>query len=229
MTDKFMNKPQPCLLFDIDGTLADTDHMHLVAMQRIFAPHGLSLDIATFKARIVGRANYIIFEEFFPGMAPGERVALADRKEALFREIAGSEGMTPLKGLIPLLDWADGLNLPMGVVTNAPRLNADATLGGLGLGHRFRTLVIGDELAHGKPHPLPYLNGLRDLTGDASRSVAFEDSPPGVMSAAAAGVAVIGILTSQSAEKLTAAGAHLTVTSFDDPRVREFIIARTGR
>ena len=224
-----MDTPQPCLLFDIDGTLADTDHMHLVAMQRIFAPHGLELDIATFRARIVGRANHIIFEEFFPDMVPDERIALADRKEALFREIAVVEGMAPLKGLIPLLDWADGLDLPMGVVTNAPRLNADATLGGIGLGHRFRTLVIGDELPHGKPHPLPYLNGLRDLTGDAGRSVAFEDSQPGVMAAAAAGMAVIGILTSQSAESLAAAGAHLTVPSFDDPRVREFILARTGR
>lgn len=224
-----LTPPQPCLLFDIDGTLTDTDHLHLVAMQRIFAPHGLELDLPTFKSRIVGRANYIIFEEFFPGMAPDERVTLADRKEALFREIAGAQGMMPLDGLVPLLDWADGRGLPMGVVTNAPRLNADATLGGLGLAPRFRTLVIGDELAHGKPHPLPYLNGLRDLAGDARRSVAFEDSPPGVMAAAAAGMAVVGILTSQSAETLAAAGAHLTVTSFDDPRVRDFIIERTGR
>lgn len=218
---------QPCLLFDIDGTLTDTDHLHLVAMQRIFAPHGLELDLPTFRSRIVGRANYIIFEEFFPGMAPDERVGLADRKEALFREIAGAQGMVPLDGLVPLLDWADGQGLPMGVVTNAPRLNADATLGGLGLGHRFRTLVIGDELAHGKPHPLPYLNGLRDLGGDAARSVAFEDSPPGVTAAAAAGMAVVGILTSQPAETLEAAGAHLTVASFDDPRVRPFIAERT--
>jgi HAD superfamily hydrolase (TIGR01509 family) len=221
--------PQPCLLFDIDGTLTDTDHLHLVAMRRIFAPHGLTLDLPTFRSRIIGRANYLIFEEFFPGMASAEQIALAEAKEALFRQIAGEEPMRPLPGLVDLLDWADGLDLPMGVVTNAPRPNADAILGGLNLGHRFRTLVIGDELAHGKPHPLPYLNGLKALKGEAGRSVAFEDSVPGVTSAAAAGMAVVGILTSQSAETLKAAGAHLTVSSFDDSRVRELILTRTGR
>lgn len=221
--------PRPCLLFDIDGTLTDTDHLHLVAIRRIFAPHGIELDLPTFKSRIIGRANYLIFEEFFPAMATAERIALADAKEALFRQIAGEEPMQPLPGLVELLDWADGLGLPMGVVTNAPRPNADAILGGLDLARRFQALVIGDELAHGKPHPLPYLNGLRDLSGDAGRSVAFEDSVPGVRSAAAAGMTVVGILTSQSAEALGAAGAHLTVASFADSRVRELILERTGR
>jgi beta-phosphoglucomutase-like phosphatase (HAD superfamily) len=221
--------PQPCLLFDIDGTLADTDHHHFVALQRIFAPRGLDLDMETFRTRIIGRANAQLFEEFFPQLAPEEQLALSDQKEALFRKIAGEAGMTPVTGLFALLAWAQDQALPMGVVTNAPRLNADATLSGLGLGPEFLTLVIGAELAHGKPHPLPYLNGLRDLSGDAARSVAFEDSVPGVMAAAAAGMAVVGLLTSQAAETLTVAGAHLTVANFDDTRLRPFILERTGR
>ncbi len=49
----------------------------------------------------------------------------------------------------------------MVVVTNAPRPNAELLLSGLGIARRFKAVVIGDELAHGKPHPLPYLEGLR--------------------------------------------------------------------
>lgn len=220
--------PSPCLLFDIDGTLVDTDHHHLVAIQRVFEPRGLTLDAETFRTQVIGRPNYLIFSEFFPDLSAAEQIALADEKEALFRKIASEDLLRPLEGLVSLLDWADEMGLPMGVVTNAPRLNADAMLKGLQLEPRFRSLVIGDELPHGKPHPLPYLNGLKDLDGDAARSVAFEDSPAGVTAAAAAGMAVIGLRTSQSDETLRKAGAHLTVMSFADERVRPFIAEKTG-
>ena len=78
---------------------------------------------------------------------------LAEEKERLFRSLAGR--MTPLPGLTELLGWADALSLKTAVVTNAPRANAEMMLGALGLGARFPVLVIGDELARGKPDPLP--------------------------------------------------------------------------
>jgi beta-phosphoglucomutase-like phosphatase (HAD superfamily) len=45
--------------------------------------------------------------------------------------------------------------IPMVAVTNAPRLNAELLLAGLGITHRFKAIVIGDELPYGKPHPYP--------------------------------------------------------------------------
>ena len=95
-----------------------------------------------------------------------------------------------------LLARADRAGIPMVAVTNAPRLNAEMLLSGLGIMDRFKALVIGDELAHGKPHPMPYLEGLRVVSGVAAQSVAFEDSRSGVQSASAAGIATIGIRTS---------------------------------
>ena len=74
----------------------------------------------------------------------------------------------PLPGLMALLDRADAAGIPMVAVTNAPRLNAELLLSGLGITHRFKALVIGDELPHGKPHPLPYQEGLR-FVGAARR------------------------------------------------------------
>ena len=61
--------------------------------------------------------------------------------------------------------------MPCGVVTNAPRPNAELMLAGLGLAGRFPVLVIGDELASGKPHPLPYLTGLRTPRRDCRHDV----------------------------------------------------------
>ena len=107
----------------------------------------------------------------------------------------------------------------MVAVTNAPRLNAEMLLAGLGITDRFKALVIGDELAHGKPHPMPYLEGLRAVSAAAALSVAFEDSRSGIQSASAAGIATIGIRTSLGHADMVAAGAVTTAANFDDPEL----------
>ena len=99
-------------------------------------------------------------------------------------------------------------------------------LAALGLTGRLAIVVIGSELERAKPDPLPYLRGL-ELTGAAaSRSVAFEDSPPGVHSAVAAGLAVVGLTTSLDEASLIAAGALFAVADFTDLRIRDLIERR---
>jgi len=77
--------------------------------------------------------------------------------------------------------------------------------------------VLGDELPHGKPHPLPYLEALRALGAKAELSVAFEDSTSGVTSASAAGLITVGIMTSLTEQELRAAGASVTAADYRDP------------
>ena len=79
-----------------------------------------------------------------------------------------------------LLALADRAEIPMVAVTNAPRLNAEMMLSGLGIMPRFKAVIIGDELPHGKPHPMPYLEGLRAVSAAPELSLAFEDSRSGV-------------------------------------------------
>jgi HAD superfamily hydrolase (TIGR01509 family) len=143
-------------------------------------------------------------------------------KEATFRKLVAGQ-IQPLPGLMTLLALADRAGIPMVAVTNAPRLNAEMLLSGLGIMDRFKALVIGDELAHGKPHPMPYLEGLRLADAAADLSIAFEDSRSGVQSASAAGIATIGIRTSLCDADLIAAGAFMTAKSFDDPELVKLV------
>ena len=92
-------------------------------------------------------------------------------------------------------------------------------LSGLGIMPRFKAVIIGDELPHGKPHPLPYLEGLRAVSAAPELSLAFEDFRSGVQSASAAGIATIGIRTSLAHGDLVAAGAVNTAETFDDPEL----------
>ena len=165
------------LLFDIDGTLANTDPLHLEAFNRIMSPRGHVFDHLRFTRELQGFSNADIAERFLPDESREQQIAIMMAKEATFRELAAAQ-IEPVPGLMALLDRADRAGVPMVAVTNAPRLNAEMLLNGLGITHRFKAVVIGDELPHGKPHPLPYLEGLRITNGTADASVAFEDRAP---------------------------------------------------
>jgi HAD superfamily hydrolase (TIGR01509 family) len=247
------------LLFDIDGTLADTDALHLEAFNHVLGPRGHAFDHARFTKELQGFSNASISEaldrrthhclvQSLPPLGQGLGVpqpkgarilaprlnpphdqktlqsglkssdGLLGEKEATFRRLVAGQ-IRPLPGLMALLARADRAMVSMVAVTNAPRLNAEMLLAGLGIMHRFKAVIIGDELAHGKPHPMPYLVGLRAVSAAPKLSLAFEDSRSGVQSAAAAGIATIGIRTSLSRDEMVAAGAVTTAKSFDDPEL----------
>lgn len=219
--------PGAGLLFDIDGTLVESDPLHLEAFNRAFSPYGHVFDRERFGRELQGLANEAIGARFLPGETPERQWEIMMEKEALFRELA-SEGVEAVHGLFALLDWADSIELPAVAVTNAPRPNADLLLDSIGARHRFKGLVIGDELAHGKPHPLPYLTGLDILGARAEHCVAFEDSRTGIKSATAAGIATIGIATGLEPVQLVQAGAVMGVRDYTDPDLLRFISSRVG-
>ncbi|UJW85281.1 HAD family hydrolase [Devosia sp. SL43] len=221
-------KPGAALLFDIDGTLADTDPLHLRAFNQTFEPYGHHFDKPRFALELQGLANEAIARRFVPHLSPEEGMAVMRGKEELFRDLARTE-IHAVPGLFALLDLADAAGLPMAAVTNAPRANAELILTGLGITHRFRAVVIGEELAHGKPHPLPYLEGLRLLGASAEHSVAFEDSRTGITSATSAGIATIGIRTSLRDEDMLVAGATMSADGYDDPALLAFIQAKVSK
>jgi len=218
---------RPGLLFDLDGTLVETDPVHFAAFNDILSDNGKpTIDQHYYDTQVIGFPNADIFARLFPELSPPDHVRLADEKEALFRSRAGE--LQPAEGLLDLLAWAESRGVAVAVVTNAPRANADMMLGSLGLAGRFSHVVIGDEMSHPKPHPMPYLVGLERTGAARERTVAFEDSRSGVRSAAAAGLTVIGMATSLTPAALTEAGAHLVARDFTDPALLDRIRAQTG-
>jgi HAD superfamily hydrolase (TIGR01509 family) len=218
-------RPEKALLFDIDGTLADTDALHLQAFNLVFGPRGHVFDHGRFTRELQGFSNASIGERFLANESPDRQTAIMEQKEAAFRNLVSGQ-IRPTPGLMALLARADQAGIPMVAVTNAPRLNAEMLLCGLGIMHRFKAIVIGDELPHGKPHPMPYLEGLRAVNAAPDLSLAFEDSRSGVRSASAAGIATVGIRTSLSDADMMEAGAVLTARTFDDPKLLELVAAK---
>ena len=218
-------KTGAALLFDIDGTLVDSDPLHLKAFNQVFEPYGHTFDKDRFDRELHGLANVEIGARLLPGETPERQLEILLEKEARFRDIA-AEGVEPVPGLLALMDWADAHGVPMIAVTNAPRLNAEQLLDAVNVRNRMRDVIIGEELAHGKPHPLPYLEGLRRLGADPANSVAFEDSRTGIASATGAGIMTVGIATGLTVEKLVAAGATMAARNYADTALQELVMAR---
>ncbi|MFJ2545185.1 HAD family hydrolase [Pseudomonas sp. NPDC087612] len=214
------------LLFDLDGTLTDTDKLHLLAMQQLLLEEGRVFTEAEFDAHVSGRANADLCRYLFPDRPVSEHQLFAERKEARFRAL--SPTLQPTAGLLRLLEHAERQRIDVAVVTNAPRANAVHMLAAMGLEQRFEHVLVAEELARAKPDPLPYLTGLERLQARAAHALAFEDSLPGVKAASGAGIFTVGLSTSQRPEALLEAGAQLVVKDFDDERLWALIGRMSG-
>ncbi len=118
------------LLFDLDGTLVDSDAEHLAAFQRVFAPHGVTLGRSEYAANIMGAPNEMIASRYLAHLSLPEQAAALDAKEATYRDALGE--LEPILGALALLDFADRRGLKRAVVTNAPRANAEKVLSASG-------------------------------------------------------------------------------------------------
>ncbi len=209
------------LLFDLDGTLVDTEDTHFEAFVEVLSDHGVALDRPAYTARIMGYSSAEIAVSFLPHMTRAEGMKVMAHKEEVYRgRVAGAK---PAKGSLELLDFADRKGVTYALVTNAPMANAVAVLDAVGLRKRFAAVISADDLAHSKPHPLPYLHGLERLGAKAARSIAFEDARSGARAAVAAQIPLVGVTSSLDAAVLLDLGAHIAVRDFADPAVRELM------
>lgn len=203
------------LLFDLDGTLVDSDLLHHAAYAALLAEQRRDLRLEDYRTHIMGNANDAIMTYLFPG-EEADHIAITHRKEAMFRESLEVK-VSPLVGIHALLGWAEGEGAGLAVVTNAPRLNAEAMLAASGLAARFPVLIIGEECTRQKPDPVPYRAAMAALGVTPSQSIAFEDSRAGLRAARGSGARVFGLTTGLPAAELLQAGAHAAIADYTDP------------
>jgi HAD superfamily hydrolase (TIGR01509 family) len=209
------------LLFDLDGTLAETDSLHLPTWVDVLRPYGVEVDEEFYRESISGRSTSKIVEDLLPDLPAEEGRKLADAKEASFRERARE--LEPLPGLLDFMEEAKNRGLSLALVTNAPEENVEAILLALELGEFFDELVLSDEVGPVKPDPAPYRAALDKLGVAPEEALAFEDSPSGIASAVGAGIPTVGIASTQAPETLLQAGAFTVARDFTDPELRGFL------
>ena len=217
-----MAKPLTCLL-DIDGTLAVTDHLYLLAFQDLMASHGVTgVDEAWFKAHVAGKVDDAVFAEVLPGTpGPEELKAASAKKDALFCDHVRKTGAAIVPGLDGFLAACQAEKFTCVAVSNAQRGGCEAVVGQIkrafpDSGAAISDIVVGAECARAKPFPDPYLEAMTRLGVEPATCVVFEDSGTGIKAGVAAGVTVVGLTTSMTAEAMRSAGATATVADWTE-------------
>lgn len=203
------------ILFDLDGTIANTDPFHLQAWQQMLNEYQMQVDEVFYKKHISGKRNQRIVEEILPNLSLAEGENLSNTKETIFRQLAASQ-VKPLPGFTEVLKWTESKGLARSLVTNAPRANVDFMLDLLNLTETFSPIILGEEAPAPKPHPDPYLIALEKLGLSPEEAIVFEDSLTGIRSSVAAGIKTIGIASTHDPDSLAKAGATMVVSDFTD-------------
>lgn len=176
------------VVFDLDGTLLDTEAISHAAGLAAFAAQGIAVDPAFLHA-MVGvddATNAARIAASFPRLDLGA-FARQWQAEVLDRQAGG----IPLKpGAADLLA---GIGLPKALATSSQRAAADRKLAVTGLRVHFAHVVTVDDVARPKPAPDPFLRAAALLGADPARCLAFEDSDTGAASARAAGFTVVQV------------------------------------
>lgn len=178
--------------FDLDGLMFNTEDVFEDVGCELLRRRGLQMTDAL-RGRMMGRrapeALRAMIDEH--GLAdPVE--ALAAESWNLFFELAGDR-LSPMPGLLPLLEELERRQLPRSVCTSSTRSYLDRILGSFDLLDRFGFFLTAEDVRQGKPHPEIYLLAAQRFGVDPAQMLVFEDSEVGTNAAAAAGAVVVSV------------------------------------
>ena len=179
------------LLFDLDGTLADTNPDLHAAMNHILGQHGLTPLPQDRVRHLIGGGAAMILQRGFAehGITLSKAdMAAATEEFVLWYDRNIDHGTRIFDNLMPILDRARAQNIKMGVITNKREGLAAKLLFRLNLQAYFDLLVGGDSLATRKPEPEMVLTAMTRLGGTAQNTVLLGDSEADTGAARAAGV-----------------------------------------
>lgn len=180
------------LIFDMDGTLADTMPTHFAAWSQSMAEHGLVLSEERFYALGGVPASEVIALLAKEQGKVVDAVAIAEAKEEVFMELLGSvQPVVPVKAIAEF----HREHIPMAIATGSPKWVAEKLLKSLGIREWFQAVVGSECVANSKPAPDAYLRAAELIGVDPTRCHAFEDTVLGMQAAQNAGMVVVDIHT----------------------------------
>lgn len=181
------------VIWDMDGTMFDTEKLHVDCWREVFERHGYANPHASL-LKMIGKneeaSNEILLQDFgsdFPHVS-----LRAEKNEAVLARIE-RDGLPFKAGLLDMLDWLESQGLPSAIASSTAYAKIMAHLEHAGISRYFTAVVGGDQVERSKPYPDIFLEAAKRLGADPKRCLAFEDSHNGVTAALDAGMHVVMI------------------------------------
>ena len=206
------------IVFDLDGTLADTEPLHIDTWLVILNNLGLKFD-ESWMHQWIGLSDRLVAEHVCEHFLKNQSVEdLQQLKQQTYRNRA----ITEVKLFDQVEDYLHEITqfVPIALATNSSQDDVSAVFQATNLQRHLKVIVTANDVTNLKPHPEPYQSASFKLGLEPSLCFALEDSPAGIHSAKSAGLFAIGVENSHPSEKLKEAN----LTFSDTPKALAYIL-----
>jgi beta-phosphoglucomutase len=188
-----MSHDAKAVLWDLDGTLVDSEEYHWLSWRDAMRAEGIELSYEKFLASF-GQRNDRILGTWLGADVDPERVrAIGDAKEAEYRRLAETHGLKPLPGAREWLVALRAAGWKQAIASSAPFKNVETMLHVLELTDYLDAFISAEDVTRGKPDPQVFLTAAAKLCVPPSRCVVVEDAAAGIEGARRGGMKSIGV------------------------------------
>ncbi len=205
------------VIFDLDGVLVTTDELHYQAWKQVADQESIHFD-RTINHRLRGVSRMesleIILERAGREYSPEQKLAMANRKNNLYRELL--QTLTPadiLPGVNTVLAELRRRGIKMAIASSSK--NTPLILSRVGLKDAFDAVADGNDITHSKPHPEVFLLAAQRLGLPPADCLVVEDAVAGIEAGRRAGMAVLGIGTPETLPNVQPLAAGLAEISVE--------------
>jgi HAD superfamily hydrolase (TIGR01509 family) len=181
------------VLWDLDGTLADSKEYHWRSWVRAMEEEGHTITEAQFLASFGQRNDTILKNWLGPNADPGQIVQVGDAKEAYYRALVKTEGIVPLPGAAEWVRQLHEEGWGQAIASSAPKLNVEVMHAALGFSGLIEILVAAEDVSRGKPDPEVFLRAASELGVPPQQCVVVEDAAAGIEAARRGGMRSVGV------------------------------------
>lgn len=185
------------VVFDLDGLLVDSEPIQIAAWREFLAGYDRELDdklLGEMFGLPVRDSSRLVAERLSLPLTPD--AVMAERDAIFFEQLHGN--VRPMPGATDLVERLSELGYRLALATSGHRRYVSIVLAELRLDRAFEAEVTSDDIEHGKPAPDIYLTAAQMLGLEPPHCLALEDSPLGVASAIAAGMACLAVPNDQT-------------------------------
>lgn len=181
------------MLWDLDGTLVDSEEFHWLSWRDTMRVEGVELTYPQFLASFGQRNDRIVPAWLGPDVDVARMNRIGEEKEAEYRRLAETHGLKPLPGAMEWLAALKASGWKQAIASSAPLVNVEMMLRVAGLAGYFDAFASAEDVTVGKPDPQIFLRAAAKLQVPPSRCIVVEDAAAGVDGARRGGMRCIGV------------------------------------
>lgn len=198
------------VVFDCDGTIADTESLSELVWTDALARYGYTTTVEDFR-QVIGHPFPQNWDYFSARADLGERTSFREQLRERYLELLEHELM-PYPDAVDTIKTLYANGVPIAVASSSRRWHVERVLQLSGVAEMITAVVGADDVDVHKPQPEPYLAAVRMLDADSTRVTAVEDTAVGIASAVGAGLFTVGVARRHTRQE-DLAQAHRVVTA----------------